>query len=195
MRFGDTVVVQGAGGLGIYATAIAADAGASKVIVIDGQTGRLELAKKCGATDTIDMREFATPAERIARVQELTAGVGADIVVEEVGVASATLEGLDMVRVGGKYIDVGNISGGSFTLPGNRIIRGQIHWIGIGHYNPWTLENAVSWLVKASQKYPLFDLVSHTFPFEQIETAFDTAEWSGKKEGSAATRVVLEPWS
>ena len=92
MRFGDTVVVQGAGGLGIYATAIAADAGASKVIVIDGQTGRLELAKKCGATDTIDMREFATPAERIARVQELTAGVGADIVVEVVGVASATLE-------------------------------------------------------------------------------------------------------
>lgn len=195
MKFGDTVVVQGAGGLGIYATAIAADAGASKVIVIDGQTGRLELAKKCGATDTIDMREFATPADRIAKVQELTAGVGADIVVEVVGVASATVEGLDMVRVGGKYIDVGNISGGSFTLPGNRMIRGQIHWIGIGHYNPWTLENAVSWLVKASQKYPLFDLVSHTFPFEQIETAFDTAEWSGKKEGSAATRVVIEPWS
>jgi threonine dehydrogenase-like Zn-dependent dehydrogenase len=140
------------------------------------------------------MREYKTASERITRVHELTSGIGADIVVEVVGIAAATLEGLDMVRVGGKYIDVGNISGGSFTLPGNRMIRGQIHWIGIGHYNPWILENAVSWLVNASRKYPLSELVSHTFPFEQIETAFDTAEWSGKKEGSAATRVVIDPW-
>ena len=98
MKFGDTVVIQGAGGLGIYATAIAADTGASKVIVIDGQSARLNLAKRCGATDTIDMREFGSPQERVARVHELTDGVGADIVVEVVGVAAATLEGLDMVR-------------------------------------------------------------------------------------------------
>jgi threonine dehydrogenase-like Zn-dependent dehydrogenase len=100
-----------------------------------------------------------------------------------------------MVRTGGTYLDVGNISGGSFTMPGNRMIRGQIHWIGVGHYNPWVLENAVSWLTRASKKYPLFDLVSHTFPLDQIEKAFDTAEWSGKEKGSVATRVVVEPWS
>ena len=195
LKFGDTVVIQGAGGLGIYAMAIAADTGASKVIVIDGQSARLNLAKRCGATDTIDMREFGSPQERVARVHELTDGVGADIVVEVVGVAAATLEGLDMVRTGGTYLDVGNISGGSFTMPGNRMIRGQIHWIGVGHYNPWVLENAVSWLTRASKKYPLFDLVSHTFPLDQIEKAFDTAEWSGKEKGSVATRVVVEPWS
>ncbi|MDP6666342.1 MAG: zinc-binding dehydrogenase [Dehalococcoidia bacterium] len=194
LKFGDTVVVQGAGGLGIYATAVAADAGASRVIVIDGQPARLDLARLCGATDTIDLREFGTPESRVSRVHELTSGVGADVVVEVVGVAAATLEGLDMVRGGGKYIDVGNISGGSITLPGNRIIRGQIHWIGVGHYNPWILENAVSWLARVSDKYPLFDLVSHTFPLDQIEQAFDTAEWSGKAEGSIATRVVVDPW-
>ena len=99
-----------------------------------------------------------------------------------------------MVRAGGKNVDVGNISGGSFTLAGNRLIRGQIHWIGVAHYNPWILENAVSWLERVSEKYPLYDLVSHTFPLDRIEQAFDTAEWSGIAEGAVATRVVVEPW-
>jgi threonine dehydrogenase-like Zn-dependent dehydrogenase len=195
MKFGDTVVIQGAGGLGIYATAIAADAGASKIIVIDGQTSRLDLAKQCGATDLIDLRELSTPESRVSRVLELTDGVGADMVVEVVGIAAATLEGLDMVRSGGKFIDVGNISGGSISLPGNRIIRGQIHWIGVGHYNPWILEKSVGWLERVSEKYPLFDLVSHTYPMTKIEEAFDEAEWSGKAAGSAATRIVVDPWS
>ncbi|MAZ14679.1 MAG: zinc-binding alcohol dehydrogenase [Chloroflexi bacterium] len=194
MKFGDTVVIQGAGGLGIYATAIAADAGASRVIVVDGQSARLDLAKRCGATDAIDLREYESPDSRVSKVRELTNGVGADVVVEVVGVAAATPEGLDMVRAGGKYVDVGNISGGSFTLAGNRLIRGQIHWIGVAHYNTWILENAVSWLERVSEKYPLYDLVSHTFPLDRIEQAFDTAEWSGKAEGSVATRVVVEPW-
>ena len=101
MKFGDVVVIQGAGGLGIYAAAVAADKGASKVISIDGQTPRLTMAKNCGATDVIDMHEFGTPDARVARVRELTDGRGADIVVEVVGIAAATLEGLDMVRVNG----------------------------------------------------------------------------------------------
>ncbi|MFW6195686.1 MAG: alcohol dehydrogenase catalytic domain-containing protein, partial [Chloroflexota bacterium] len=51
---GDNVVVQGAGGLGIYAAAIARDLGASKVISVDAQKTRLDLAKRCGATHTIN---------------------------------------------------------------------------------------------------------------------------------------------
>ena len=109
MRFGDAVVIQGAGGLGLYATAVAAEKGASQVITIDGQTPRLDMAKQCGATSVIDMKEYKTPEDRIARVKELTNGIGADIVVEVVGVAAATLEGLDMVRPNGKYVDIGNI--------------------------------------------------------------------------------------
>ena len=195
LRFGDTVVVQGAGGLGIYACAIAADSGASQVIAIDGQQARLDLASRCGATSTIDMNEYPTPESRVERVMELTRGVGADVVVEVVGIAAAALEGLDMVRKGGRFVDVGNISGGSFVLPGNKLIVNQVHWIGIMHYNPWTLEAATNWLVKVKDKYPLFDLVSHTYPLTQINEAFETAEWVGKQGGSAATRVVVQPWA
>jgi threonine dehydrogenase-like Zn-dependent dehydrogenase len=190
-RQGDTVVVQGAGGLGIYAIACAAEAGASQVIAVDGQKARLDLAKKCGATATVDLSQFTTPQSRVDRVRELTAGIGADIGIEVVGVAAAALEGLDMVRMGGTYVDIGNISGGSYTLTGNKVISRQTKWIGLQHYNPWILESCLQMLVRTKDKYPLWDLVSHTFPLERMTEAFETAEWVGKQKGSAATRVVV----
>jgi len=68
LKFGDTVVIRGAGGLGIYAAAIAAEKDASKVIAIDKQPLRLDMARKCGATDVIDMNELPTPEARVQRV-------------------------------------------------------------------------------------------------------------------------------
>ena len=193
VRFGDTVVVQGAGGLGIYATAVAADMGASQVIVIDGQAQRLELAERCGATSTVSMVEYPEPGDRVARVRELTGGHGADVVVEVVGVAAATYEGLDMVRVGGKYLDIGNISGGTLEFPANKIIGNQTRWIGVQHYDPWIVESALQFLARTMDKYALVDVVSDTFPLDQINDAFDLAEWQGKEGGSRAQRVVINP--
>ncbi len=193
MKFGDVVVVQGAGGLGIFAAAVASEKGASKVISIDGQTPRLELAKKCGATDVIDMKEFKTSEARVARVKELTDGRGADIVVEVVGIAAATLEGLDMVRINGKYVDIGNIIPQTITLPATKIISQQIKWLGVTHYDPWIVPAALDMLVRTKDKYPLSKIVSHSFPLKDINKAFEFAEWQGKNTGSAATRVILKP--
>lgn len=193
LRDGGTVVVQGAGGLGIYATAIAAEKDASQVIVVDGQKARLDLARRCGATDTVDLNEYDTPESRVERVQELTGGIGADVVIEVVGVAASTLEGIEMARMGGTYVDIGNISGGSYELPGNKVISRQLRWIGLAHYNPWIIEACLNFLVRTKDRYPLLDLVSHTFPLEEINEAFETAEWVGKQSGSAATRVVVNP--
>jgi threonine dehydrogenase-like Zn-dependent dehydrogenase len=192
VHFGDTVVIQGAGGLGVYATAVAHDMGASKVIVIDGQPGRLEMARKSGATDLISMREYPTADARIERVKELTGGIGADVVVEVVGIAAATLEGLEMVRINGKYVDIGNIGGGSITMPASKVIGKQIQWLGTVHYNPWIIESALQFLVRTKDRYPLANVVSHTFPLEKINEAFEEAEWQGKEEGTRAQRVMLK---
>ncbi len=191
MEFGDTVVVQGAGGLGIYATAVASEKGASKVIVIDGQQPRLDLAMKCGATDTVSMADYPTPESRIERVRELTHGVGADVVVEVVGIAAATLEGLDMVRVNGKYVDIGNIGGGIIEFAAAKIIGNQTQWLGTVHYNPWIIEEALQFLVRVHDRMPLADVVSHKFPLEQIDEAFEFAEWHGREGGTTANRVAL----
>lgn len=61
---GDTVVIQGAGGLGLYATALAKDRGAAKVIVIDALTQRLEMATRMGADHVVDFASAPTPGER-----------------------------------------------------------------------------------------------------------------------------------
>jgi len=161
------------------------------VIVIDGQKARLDLAMRCGATSTIDLTEYDTAEARIDRVKELTGGVGADNVIEVVGIASATLEGIQMARTGGTYIDIGNIVQEEISMPASTIIGKQLRWIGLAHYNPWVIEACLQLLVRTKDKYPLLDLVSHTFPLNEIQSAFELAEWHGKTGGSEATRVVV----
>jgi len=85
---GEQVVVQGAGGLGLCAVAIAKTRGA-RTIVIDGVPGRLEQAKRFGADEVVDMREDDTPERRVARIQQLVGGAGGDVVVEVTGVPAA----------------------------------------------------------------------------------------------------------
>jgi L-iditol 2-dehydrogenase len=193
MKFGDTVVIQGAGGLGIYACAVAAEKGAGRVIAIDKQLPRLAMARNCGATDVIDMNELATPEARVQRVKDLTDGRGADVVVEVVGIAAATLEGLDMVRFNGTFVDIGNIVPATITLPATKVITQQIKWKGLMHYNPWIMPAALDFLVRTKDKYPLSKVVSHSFPLSEVNQAFTFAEWQGKNTGTAATRVILKP--
>lgn len=85
LRFGDTLVVQGAGGLGLNACAVARDMGANKVIVIDAVADRLELARAFGADETVNISETPDMFARVQRVMELTGGRGADVVGEFVG--------------------------------------------------------------------------------------------------------------
>ena len=90
---GDWVVIQGAGGLGLTATAVAKDMGAHGVIVLDRLQNRLELAHEFGADYVININEYDTAEARIERVWELTRGRGADVVMELVGRAELLVEG------------------------------------------------------------------------------------------------------
>jgi len=85
LRQGQTVVIQGAGGLGVYACAVAREMGAARVIIIDGVEERLALARAFGATDVVDMREHPTPDDRIKAVKKLTDDWGGDIVMDTAG--------------------------------------------------------------------------------------------------------------
>src|SRR5262249_3642277 len=103
ITLGDTVLVQGAGAVGLSAAAPAKIAGAGRVIIIGGPSDRLALAQKMGADHVIDL-DTTTPEERLARVLALTAGHGADIVIEAAGSARAFEEGVRLVRNGGAYV-------------------------------------------------------------------------------------------
>ena len=93
---GDTVVIFGAGGVGLNAISGARIAGASRIVVIDIQPKRLEIAKRFGATDVID----STKADPVEAARLLLKG-GADHVFDFVGLKAVAEQGLAMLGVGG----------------------------------------------------------------------------------------------
>ena len=121
LSLGDTVVVQGAGAVGLCTAALARKSGAGLVVVIGGPANRLELAAKMGADDVIDL-DATTPDARLARVRELTGGLGADVVVEAAGSPRAFEEGVRFARDGGAYVIAGH-----YTNTGDSTINAHEH--------------------------------------------------------------------
>jgi S-(hydroxymethyl)glutathione dehydrogenase/alcohol dehydrogenase len=99
---GDTVVIFGAGGVGLNAVSGARIAGASRIVVIDMQAKRLDEARRFGATDVVD----SIKTKPVEVVRELLPE-GADHVFDFVGQKSVAEQGLAMLGVGGGLYLVG----------------------------------------------------------------------------------------
>src|SRR5699024_1846809 len=85
LTYNQTIVIQGAGGLGLNAVAVAREKGAT-VIVVDGVESRLQQAKKFGADYTINLNDYETLEDRAQAIRDLTDGTGADFAMEVAGV-------------------------------------------------------------------------------------------------------------
>ncbi|QEC49710.1 zinc-binding dehydrogenase [Baekduia soli] len=182
IRFGDTVVVQGLGGLGIYAAALARDSGAGLVIGIDMVPERLELARRFGAHETIDISQLTSPEERIAEIQRLTGGAGADVVIEMAGVPAVVPEGIQSMRAGGRYVLIGNTMADRATeVVPQQIVRSNRTLVGIVNYEQWMLPRTLDWLARRRDELPFDDLVSQVYPLEQINDAITASDWAGSK--------------
>ena len=92
---GESVVIQGAGGLGLFATAVARERGAARIVVLDRIAERLELARDFGADHVVNVDDFATSDARAKAVRDLTGG-GGHVVLELVGHPAALAEGIAM---------------------------------------------------------------------------------------------------
>jgi threonine dehydrogenase-like Zn-dependent dehydrogenase len=194
LGLGDTFVSQGAGGLCLSALAVAREMGARTLIAVDGVPGRLELAKDFGADHVIDLNVYDTPEGRIERVRDLTGGYGADVVADFVGSARVVPEGIGMVRNGGTYLEVGNISPDDATPFRPRTLTwGRKRILGILHYDPGTIPVALDFLLRNHTKYPFRSIISHRFPLAQIDEAFQVCEWSGRQADCGVVRGVLVP--
>jgi D-arabinose 1-dehydrogenase-like Zn-dependent alcohol dehydrogenase len=186
LKFGENLVVLGAGGLGLHAMAIAKARGA-RVIAIDGVDLRLREARRFGADETIDMRDYADAEARDKRVRELCAG-GADVVLEVAGVAEAFSEAVRMVRVGGRVIEVGNISSGlTVQLPPSVITFKSLEIIGVATYPPHYLKKSLDFLAANIDRLPYGGMCDATFPLSRAAEALD------KSERREVTRAGLLP--
>lgn len=180
LAFGETVVVQGAGGLGLYACAVAREMGAHKVIVVDSIPKRLALARRFGADEVIDISEVTDPRARVGLVQQMTDGWGADVVVEVVGKPEVCNEGIRMLARGGRYLEMGNINPKqTYKADPSLLVGFNRSIVGVSLYPPKTLKLAVDFLVRTRDKYPYDELLSHAWPLAKIDQAFEESDVFG----------------
>jgi S-(hydroxymethyl)glutathione dehydrogenase / alcohol dehydrogenase len=179
---GDTVVIFGAGGVGLNAVSGARIAGASRIVVIDIQAKRLDEAKRFGATDVID----STKTKPVEAARDLLPG-GADHVFDFVGQKAVAEQGLAMLGVGGGLYLVG-------------VARPDVD-IGVNIFNAIAGQKRVQGVnfgsTNAKHDIPMYaelylqgrmnldDLVSRTISLREVNEGY-----AALKDGSL-TRVVV----
>jgi len=187
---GDTVVVQGAGAVGLSAAALARQSGAGQVILIGGPASRLALATDMGADVTVDL-DSTTPDERLERVLALTGGLGADVVIEAAGSALAFEEGVRLARNGGAYVIAGH-----YTNAGDSRINAHEHinrkhldirgcWGSeVGHFL-----RGLRALERYQHVVPWHRIGARTFGLGQINEALRVAE------SLVIPKALVDPWA
>ncbi|MHA3962023.1 MAG: zinc-binding dehydrogenase [Candidatus Thorarchaeota archaeon SMTZ1-45] len=168
IRLGDTVVVIGAGPIGQMLIMLAQKNGASKVIATDLAELRRDIAKKAGADIVIDPSK-ENPVER---VREETAGFGADVVIEAVGIPKTWEQAVDMTRDAGTTVLFGGAAAGTkFELDTERFHYGQLTVKGVFHLKPRHVEQALKLIIAGDINPDL--LISHEMPLEKINEALE----------------------
>jgi L-iditol 2-dehydrogenase len=175
IAFGDCVVVQGAGPVGLCAAALAQLRGAGQVIVIGGPAIRLEAATRLGADVTIDIAG-TTAEERAELVRGLSGGRGADVTIEAAGVPSAVPEGMRLTRDAGRYVVVGQYTDAGEATFNPHLDLNQKHleirgcWgSDVGH-----VYRAVK--VMARHRLPWTDLITREYALEDAQRALEAVE-------------------
>lgn len=180
LNFGGTVVVLGAGAIGVLTAVAARLAGAGRIIVLGAPRGALNVAEQVGVADlTIDIDQVG-PKERIAHVKALTAGGhGADVVFEAAGVPAAFLEGLEMLRPLGTYVELGCMIDTGKTVPLNvarHLTQKDLVLYTVAAQPPQTIGKAVRTIAATHRRIDYPRLVGRVLPIAETGQAFRLLE-------------------
>ena len=164
VREGGTAVVVGDGAVGLMGVLAAAQLGAERIIAMSRHADRQKLAREFGATDIVAERG----ADGVARVMELTDGVGAESVLECVGMGESMEQAMGVCRPGGTIGYVGVPHGVSFD--GQRLFFKQQRMLGgpapVRRFLPDLMDRV---LKRAIQPGKVFDLV---LPIAQVTEGY-----------------------
>lgn len=169
VRTGESVVVLGAGPIGLMILQAARIAGATSLIAVDVAERPLAMARQLGATAALDGREGDLPE----RVRELTEGRGADHAIEAVGAAATVQSALDVVRRGGTVTLVGIAGAPGIPLDTIKIVRTGLtvrSSFRYAHVHPGAIALA------AEGRVNLKTLVTRSYAFAGVGEAFREVE-------------------
>jgi threonine dehydrogenase-like Zn-dependent dehydrogenase len=161
---GKTVVVVGDGAVGLLAVLSAKQMGAERIIAMSRHESRQKLAREFGATDIVNERGD----EGVARIRELTNGLGADSVLECVGTQESMLQAIGSTRPGGFVSYVGVPHG--VELNGQALFFAEVHLHGgpapVRRYLPHLIDLVLKEKINPGK---VFDLV---LPLQQVAEGY-----------------------
>ena len=177
----DVVVLSGAGTLGLGMVGALRQRNPRMLVVLDMKDDRLELAKKFGADLTLNPGKENV----VEKVRGLTGGYGCDIYIEATGHPASVNQGLEMVRKLGTFVEF-SVFGQSVTCDWSIIgDRKELDLLG-SHLSPYCYDRVIECI--GNGKLPTKGVVTHSFPLDRWEEAFETAS---KADGSL--KVILIP--
>ncbi|ALV31321.1 IMP dehydrogenase [Streptomyces sp. CdTB01] len=176
---GSTAVVVGDGAVGLCAVIAAKERGAERIIAMSRHEPRQNLAREFGATDIVTERG----AEGVARIRELTGGIGADSVLECVGTEEAMHQALRCARPGGNVGFVGVPHG--VAVDGQELFFSHVGLRGgpapVRRYLPDLIDRVLTGAITPGK---VFDL---TLPLDQV------AEGYAAMDERRAIKTLLKP--
>lgn len=166
VKLGDTVVVFGTGCIGLMSILSSKARGASKIIVVDILSNRLDKAKEIGATDIINAKEENV----IEKIDQLTGGRGADVVIEAAGAEITVKQTADVVKRGGTVVLVGMTPKDEIEYNFMKLMGKEAEIKTVFRYR-----NLYPVAIKAiaSGSIDVKSIVSHEYDFENTKEAFD----------------------
>lgn len=174
---GKTVAVVGDGAVGLLGILAAKELGAERIIAMSRHADRQELARKFGATDIVEERGD----EGVAKIKELTNGLGAHSVIEAVGTQESMMQAIRSTRAGGHvgYVGVSH----DVALPGEELFFSGVHL----HGGPAPVRRFLPELIQLiwDRKITPGDVFDLTLPLE------DAAEGYKAMDERRATKVLL----
>jgi NADPH:quinone reductase-like Zn-dependent oxidoreductase len=179
VKAGDTVLVQGTGGVSIFALQLAKLLGA-RVIATSSSDAKLVRARELGADFGVNYRDVP---EWGARARELTGGAGVDQVIE-IGGAGTLQQSLRAVRMGGRVHLIGNVAGTVAEVPLTLIFmqRVRVQGILVGDRESFEAMN------RAIAHHRLRPLIDRVFPLAEARAAFEHMA-EGRHFGKVVVRV------
>jgi len=168
VKLGDIVTIIGAGPIGLLHLLTAKKIGAARIISIDLVEERLNFAKKLGADETINAGEENV----VERVQQLTDGYGADVVIEAIGLPVTWEQALKLVRKGGMVLEFGGCPPGTEIKMDTELLHyGEVTVRGAFHATPLHFKKALNLI--ASRTIDVRPLVTRKMTLDKIKEAFE----------------------
>ncbi len=188
IAMGDTVLVQGAGPVGLSAAVFAGLSGAGRVLMIGAPESRLALGTDLGVDEVFHLNT-TTPEERRDRVLTLTGGRGADVIIEAAGHASAVPEGLSLLRDGGTYVVVGHYTDAGEIPVNPHLDLNRKHARILGQWGTdfHHLTRALTLLARHSATLPLEKIVGRSYSLD------DAGQAVADVEALRVTKALITP--